>query len=114
MPDSQPEDRLSSARAADRPLFTPGPVTTSATVKAAMLRDLGSRDVEFRETVRRIRDTLLELGGGSRAAGYEAVPLQGSGTFGLEAVFASGIEIALSAMTALTVLQGQGYALIAF
>ena len=28
----------------DKPLFTPGPLTTSRTVKAAMSRDLGSRD----------------------------------------------------------------------
>ena len=36
-------------------LFTPGPLTTSPTVKAAMLRDAGSRDAEFIETVRDIR-----------------------------------------------------------
>ena len=28
-------------------LFTPGPLTTSGTVKRAMQRDLGSRDAEF-------------------------------------------------------------------
>ncbi len=33
-------------------LFTPGPLTTSRTVKEAMLRDLGSRDMAFIETVR--------------------------------------------------------------
>ena len=33
----------------DKALFTPGPLTTSATVKQAMLRDLGSRDTEFIE-----------------------------------------------------------------
>ena len=31
----------------DKVLFTPGPLTTSRTVKQAMLRDLGSRDFEF-------------------------------------------------------------------
>jgi len=31
----------------DKILFTPGPLTTSLTVKRAMLRDLGSRDSEF-------------------------------------------------------------------
>ncbi|MEY3150498.1 MAG: 2-aminoethylphosphonate-pyruvate aminotransferase, partial [Chloroflexota bacterium] len=36
---------ISSAN--DKPLFTPGPLTTSRTVKQAMLRDLGSRDVAF-------------------------------------------------------------------
>ena len=33
--------------AKDKPLFTPGPLTTSMSVKQAMLRDLGSRDFEF-------------------------------------------------------------------
>ncbi len=28
----------------DKALFTPGPLSTSATVKQAMLRDLGSRE----------------------------------------------------------------------
>ncbi|MAG55664.1 MAG: 2-aminoethylphosphonate--pyruvate transaminase [Planctomycetes bacterium] len=75
----------------DKPLFTPGPLTTSRTVKEAMLRDLGSRDGEFIETVRRVRDGLLGVAGTSREGGYETVILQGSGTFGLEAVVASTI-----------------------
>ena len=36
----------------DKLLFTPGPLTTSARVKRAMLRDLGSRDAEFLAVVR--------------------------------------------------------------
>ncbi len=75
----------------DRMLFTPGPLTTSQTVKQAMLRDLGSRDVEFIETVRQIRQTLLALAGVSRDAGYEAILMQGSGTFGLESVIGSTV-----------------------
>lgn len=74
----------------DKPLFTPGPLTTSRTVKQAMLRDLGSRDVEFIRIVREVRSKLLELAGVS-AGDYEAIPLQGSGTFALEAVIASTI-----------------------
>jgi aspartate aminotransferase-like enzyme len=31
----------------DKVLFTPGPLTTSRTVKEAALRDVGSRDLEF-------------------------------------------------------------------
>ena len=46
-------------------LFTPGPLTTSATVKAAMLRDAGSRDVSCLQTVREIRERLLAIGGAS-------------------------------------------------
>src|SRR5262245_2856297 len=72
----------------DNLLFTPGPLTTSPTVKVAMLRDLGSRDLEFIELVRDIRRQLLQLGQ-VEAQGYEAILMQGSGTFGIEAVISS-------------------------
>lgn len=72
-------------------LFTPGPLTTSQTVKEAMLVDMGSRDDEFIAIVREIRRQLLALGGVSQAQGYEAVLIQGSGTFGIEAVLSSAI-----------------------
>ncbi len=72
-------------------LFTPGPLTTSATVKAAMQRDLGSRDTEFINLVARIRRELLEIAGVSQESGYETVLMQGSGTFGIEAVLSSVI-----------------------
>ncbi|MEC8336672.1 MAG: 2-aminoethylphosphonate--pyruvate transaminase, partial [Planctomycetota bacterium] len=75
--------------AQDKPLFTPGPLTTSLTVKQAMLRDLGSRDVEFITAVRELRDELLSVAGVSQEAGYEAIIMQGSGTFSVEAVIAS-------------------------
>lgn len=75
--------------ARDRPLFTPGPLTTSRTVKQAMLRDLGSRDREFIDTVRRVRAGLLDLAGVSRERGFEVVLMQGSGTFGVESVIGS-------------------------
>lgn len=74
----------------DKVLFTPGPLTTSRTVKQAMLRDLGSRDFELIEIVQGIRRRLLELGGVAEA-GYEVVILQGSGTFSVEAVISSMI-----------------------
>jgi 2-aminoethylphosphonate-pyruvate transaminase len=69
-------------------LFTPGPLTTSETVKQAMLRDLGSRDAEFLEVVRKIRHRLLELGNVADGS-YEAVLMQGSGTFAVESVVSS-------------------------
>ncbi len=72
----------------DKLLFTPGPLTTSATVKQAMLRDLGSRDFEFIQLVRNIRQQLLHLGQVADQ-GYEAILMQGSGTFGIEAVIGS-------------------------
>ncbi|MEA3226731.1 MAG: aminotransferase class V-fold PLP-dependent enzyme, partial [Planctomycetota bacterium] len=74
----------------DKILFTPGPLTTSPTVKQAMLRDLGSRDVEFIGSVKDIRHKLVELGQASPEE-YTAVLLQGSGTFGLEAIVSSTV-----------------------
>src|SRR5687768_140103 len=72
-------------------LFTPGPLTTSASVKAAMQHDLGSRSPEFVELVAGIRRELLEIAGVSQKSGYEAVLMQGSGTFAIEAVLSSVI-----------------------
>jgi len=75
-------------------LFTPGPLTTSNTVKAAMLHDAGSRDREFLETVREIRQRLLGLGGArppGQGGEFECVLMQGSGTFAIESVVSSAI-----------------------
>src|SRR5262245_58765632 len=74
----------------DKALFTPGPLTTSATVKQAMLRDLGSRDFEFIEVVRDIRRRLVALGT-AHTSEYTAVLLQGSGTFSVEAMLSATV-----------------------
>lgn len=73
----------------DKTLFTPGPLTTSASVKQAMLRDLGSRDGEFIAIAAEIRDHLLRLAAVSQDSGWEAIPVQGSGTFAIESVISS-------------------------
>ncbi len=72
-------------------LFTPGPLTTSTTVKAAMLRDAGSRDRDFLNVVRAIRERLLAIGGTAPGGDYECVLMQGSGTFAIESVISSAI-----------------------
>jgi 2-aminoethylphosphonate-pyruvate transaminase len=77
--------------ARDKLLFTPGPLTTSATVKQAMLRDAGSWHFEFNAIVASIRERLLTLAGVSKEAGYEAVLMQGSGTFGVEAAITTAV-----------------------
>ena len=67
----------------DPRLLTPGPLTTSQATKEAMLHDWGSRDAAFIETNKRLRGRLLEI---AKAAGtHVCVPLQGSGTFTVEA-----------------------------
>ena len=65
-------------------LLTPGPLTTSSTVKRAMLRDYGSRDKGFIELNARVLSRLVDIVGGR--ASHVAVPLQGSGTFVVEAM----------------------------
>lgn len=70
----------------DRPdpwLLTPGPLTTSASVKQAMLRDWGSRDEEFIAMNHGVCERLLALAGARGS--HVCVPLQGSGTFAVEA-----------------------------
>lgn len=73
--------------ARDKLLFTPGPLTTSLSVKQAMLHDAGSWHAEFNTLVASVRERLLAVAGLSREDGWETVLLQGSGTYGLEAVF---------------------------
>jgi 2-aminoethylphosphonate-pyruvate transaminase len=64
-------------------LLTPGPLTISLRTKQNMLRDWGSWDVDFNNITARIRERLLQI---VHAAGtHECVPLQGSGTFAVEA-----------------------------
>lgn len=71
-------------------LFTPGPLTTSPSVKGPMLRDLGSRDREFLKIVSEIREKLLDLAG-VHPPDYECVLMQGSGTFAIESVISSAV-----------------------
>lgn len=67
-------------------LLTPGPLTTSPGVKQAMLHDRGSRDEQFTALTRRIRERLLAVVDG--AGTHDCVPIQGSGTYALEAMLA--------------------------
>jgi len=64
-------------------LLTPGPLTTSLRTRQAMLHDWGSWDVDFNNITGRIRERLLQIVSGSDT--HECVPLQGSGTFSVEA-----------------------------
>jgi len=77
--------------ARDKVLFTPGPLTTSLTVKQAMLRDAGSWHFEFNAKVKEIRQRILTLAGVTSEKGYECILLQGSGTFGVESVFSTSV-----------------------
>jgi 2-aminoethylphosphonate-pyruvate transaminase len=65
-------------------LLTPGPLTTSSATKLAMVRDWGSRDTGFIEINRRVREMLLQIINAEKS--HVCVPLQGSGTFSVEAM----------------------------
>ena len=65
-------------------LLTPGPLTTASATKEAMLHDWGSRDQQFVDATRDVRGKLVEISGGGGA--FTAVPMQGSGTFAVEAM----------------------------
>ncbi len=66
-------------------LLTPGPLTTSYEVKAAMLKDWGSWDDDFRAMTRDMRTRLLGLIGPGADA-FDCVPIQGSGSYCVEAM----------------------------
>lgn len=66
-------------------LLTPGPLTTSENVKKAMLRDWGSRDGDFQHMTAEIRRRILAMVGDASNE-YDCVPIQGSGTFAVEAM----------------------------
>jgi 2-aminoethylphosphonate-pyruvate transaminase len=64
-------------------LLTPGPLTISRQTKEAMLRDWGSWDADFNAITSRIRARLVAIVHGEGT--HECVPMQGSGTFAVEA-----------------------------
>ena len=68
-------------------LLTPGPLTTAFSTKEAMLKDWGSWDDDFRSMTARLRAALLAIAGNDGE--YDCVPLQGSGTYCVEAMLAS-------------------------
>src|SRR4051812_33763455 len=71
----------------DRILLTPGPLTTTLRTKLAMLRDWGSWDAEFNAVTAGVRASLLKILHGENT--HVVVPLQGSGTFSVEAAIAT-------------------------
>jgi 2-aminoethylphosphonate-pyruvate transaminase len=68
-------------------LLTPGPLTTSRSVKAVMLHDWGSRDANFVATNKAVLAQLCEIANGGED--FVTVPMQGSGTFAVEAMLTS-------------------------
>lgn len=74
-------------RGNDPILLTPGPLTTSLATKQAMLRDWGSWDAGFNGITRSLCDDLVRIVHGEGT--HVCVPMQGSGTFSVEAAIAN-------------------------
>lgn len=74
----------------EKKLFTPGPLSTGASVKEAMLQDMGSRDKKFVTAVEAVREKLLRVAG-LPASEYSAILLQGSGSMGVEAAIGTAV-----------------------
>ena len=73
-------------------LLTPGPLTTTRTVRAAMLQDYCTWDDEYNQRVSDIRHRLVRLaghGGPPASDKFTSVLMQGSGTFVVEATIGS-------------------------
>ncbi len=82
---------MSKAEIPDNPylLLTPGPLSTSKSVKAVMLRDWCTWDNDYNDIVESVRCDLVKLA--TAASGYTSVLMQGSGTFSVESVIGSAI-----------------------
>ena len=70
-------------------LLTPGPLSTTKSVKATMLRDWCTWDNDYNSIVQDVRARLVKLAGGEGA--YTAVLMQGSGTFSVEATIGTAL-----------------------
>lgn len=79
---------LETPRLGEPYLLTPGPLTTAYAVKEAMLRDWGSWDGDFRAMTADLRRQLLDIAGDA-AGEFDCVPMQGSGSFSVEAMLGS-------------------------
>lgn len=72
-------------------LLTPGPLTTTDTVKKEMLFDHCTWDDDYKKITLEIRDQLLKLAHADKKI-YTVVLMQGSGTFGVESVLSSAVD----------------------
>ncbi|MCG7335022.1 2-aminoethylphosphonate--pyruvate transaminase [Sporosarcina sp. ACRSM] len=71
-------------------LLTPGPLTTTKTVKEEMLLDRCTWDQEYKDITQKIRTQLLEFASAPQEL-YTTVLMQGSGTFVVESVLTTAI-----------------------
>lgn len=72
-------------------LLTPGPLTTTRTVKEEMIFDRCTWDQDYKDITQKVRSNLLELANATKEE-YSVVLMQGSGTFAVESVMTTAIS----------------------
>ena len=78
---------IATSDTGDPLLLTPGPLTTSKSVKESMVHDWGSRDATFIDINKSVLMRLAAMINGGDD--FVTVPMQGSGTFAVEAMLTS-------------------------
>lgn len=82
---------MSAKESRDKLLFTPGPLTTTLSVKEAMLNDMGSRDEKFIKIIKETREGVVDVANLTKPDDWTAVFVQGSGTFGVESIIQTSV-----------------------
>src|SRR5919199_343626 len=86
-------------------LLTPGPLTTAKSVKEVMIHDWGSRDAAFVAINKAVLEQLPKVIHGEGR--YVTVPVQGSGTFAVEAMLTSFVPRAGKVLVLINGAYGQ-------
>jgi len=106
MTNTKPSEHIKPPDGGEPYLLTPGPLTTANSVKQQMLRDWGSWDEDFRAMTRLLRTELLQMLGDKQNE-FECVPMQGSGTFVVEAMLGSLLPQASKSLVLINGAYGQ-------
>lgn len=86
-------------------LLTPGPLALANSVKRRMMIDLGSRDAVFRAITREVREDILWVAGATNT--HTVIPIQGSGTFAMEAALIAFLTSSSKALVCVNGIYGE-------
>nr|WP_274617497.1 2-aminoethylphosphonate--pyruvate transaminase [Bradyrhizobium oropedii] len=86
-------------------MLTPGPLSLSLAVRRQMQLDLASRDCEFKEVTARMRRLMLNLL--ANAEDYSVVPIQGGGSFAMEAALSTFVSGAHKPLVCINGIYGE-------
>jgi len=99
------QPRRGVSETGDPLLLTPGPLTTSRAVKSVMVHDWGSRDEAFLKINREVLARLPEIV--NAADTHVTVPMQGSGTFAVEAMLTTFVPAGAKCLVLINGAYGQ-------